>query len=268
MIKKLIIGGGVLTLLVVLIFGTGVFSYVRTSAGYIKDSVRCSVPVEFEIERARGLIDDLLPDLKRLMYSIAKHETEINHLNERIEKHRGHLAQKKEEILRLTSDLESGNGTYCYGGNEYTEEQVRFDLEQRLERYQRGEATLEDLEKIRTVRQRSLAADRQQLEATQAEKRNLEVAVEELEAKMQMIAAARASSSYEFDDSRLGQAKELIAELRTRLEVDEKLLAIEGHFDGEIPLDRPASEDIVKRVTKHFSEDAEIPVAEALASND
>src|SRR5512144_2347702 len=53
MIKKVLIGVGVVFLGAVLIFGRDAFSYVRTSVRHVKDSVRNSVPVQVEIERAR-----------------------------------------------------------------------------------------------------------------------------------------------------------------------------------------------------------------------
>ncbi len=266
MIKKLIIGGGVVCLAAVLLAGTGVVSYMRTSAGYLKDSVRDSVPAEFEIERARGMIDDLVPELKRNMYRIAKEETEVKRLTERIDKIEERLTIEKEQILRLTADLESANDDYRYAGRDYTEKQVRFDLANRLQRYKGGEATLTNLFQIHVAREQSLAAARQKLEGMQVQKRNLEVAVEELEAKVQMIAAAKASSNYEFDDSRMGRARELIADLRTRLEVDESLVFAESHFHGQIPLDETGSEDIVEEVANYFDQDNEIPLDDAIAS--
>ena len=58
MIKKVIIVAGVVLLVVILLFGTRAVSYVRTSAGYVKESVRDAVPIEFEIKRARGEIEN------------------------------------------------------------------------------------------------------------------------------------------------------------------------------------------------------------------
>ncbi len=53
MIKRIVIGGGTALLLSGLMFGRDAVSYVRTSAGWVKDSVSESVPVEFQIDRRK-----------------------------------------------------------------------------------------------------------------------------------------------------------------------------------------------------------------------
>jgi hypothetical protein len=44
MIRKALIGAGVTLLVGMFFFGRDVFSYVRTSAGYVKEAVTDSVP--------------------------------------------------------------------------------------------------------------------------------------------------------------------------------------------------------------------------------
>jgi hypothetical protein len=67
-----------------------------------------------------------------------------------------------------------------------------------------------------------------------------------------MVEAAQTTSDYKFDDSQLSRAKELVTDLRTRLEVAEKLVNAEGTFHDEIPLDQAAPENIVDQVTEYF----------------
>ena len=132
-------------------------------------------------------------------------------------------------------------------------DEVRTDLANRFERYKTGEATLASLKEIRNARQKSLVAARQKLEGMLASKRQLQVEVENLEARLQMIAAAKATSNYQFDDSQLGRVKELVANLRSRLEVAEKLVNAEVYYHDEIPLDKATPENIVEQVTEHFA---------------
>jgi hypothetical protein len=86
-----------------------------------------------------------------------------------------------------------------------------------------------------------------------AAKRKLEVDVENLEARLKMVEVAQTTSNYNFDDSQLGRAKELIGDLRTRLNVAEKMVNVEGEFHDEIPLSSPTNEDIVEQVTEYFT---------------
>ena len=253
MIRKLIFVGVGVTALGVIVFGTNVFSYVRTTAGYMKDGVAETIPVEFQIDRARGLIQDLLPEVRKNMHVIAKEEVEVQKLDEQIAQNETRLAKEKEQILKLKSDLSENKDSYNYGGRSYSAADVRQDLANRFERYKTGEATLSSLKQIRNARDKSLTAARQKLEGMLAAKRQLLVEVENLEARSQMVAAAKTTSSYQFDDSRLGNVKELIANLKTRMEVSEKLVNAEANFHDEIPLEKVVPENIESQVTEYFT---------------
>ena len=84
MIKRLIVVGGSALLLSTIVCGRDVWSYVRTSAGCLKDSVSNSVPMEFQLERARQMIKDLIPEVQKNMHAIAKEEVELQRLHPNI----------------------------------------------------------------------------------------------------------------------------------------------------------------------------------------
>ena len=84
-------------------------------------------------------------------------------------------------------------------------------------------------------------------------KRQLEVDVENLEAKYKTVQVAQTSAPFNIDDSELGRVKDLIAEVRTRLSVAEKLVNAQCDIDGEIPVAGPQTENIVDQVTEYFS---------------
>jgi len=253
MVKRIVLFGGVAVLVGALLFGRNAMSYVRTSFGYVSDAVQESVPVEFQIERARGMIRDLVPEVRKNMHVIAKEEIEVQRLDEQIAETQSRLAKEKDQLLRLKNDLSTNQVSFRYGGRTYTANEVRTDLANRFERYKTAEATLASLNEIRNARQKSLSAARQKLEGMLASKRQLQVDVENLEARLQMIAAAETTSQYQFDDSRLGRVKELVSNLRNRLEVAEKLVNAEVYYHDEIPLDKTVPENIVEQVTEHFA---------------
>ncbi len=264
MIKRLIIVGSGILLVGILLFGRDAVSYVRTSAGYVKDSVHESVPIEFQIDRARNMIKDLVPEVRKNMHIIAKEEVEVKRLEEQIARAAENLEKEKSHLMRLRTDLATGRDAFKYAGRSYTVEQVRTDLANRFERFKTSDATLASLQQIREARQKSLEAARQKLEGMLASKRQLEVEVENLEARVQMLAAAKATSECEFDDSRLGRVKELVQNLKTRLDVADRLVNAQNEFQGEIPLDTVAPEDIVDQVTEYFSD---VPGTHSIASD-
>lgn len=267
MIKKALVTAGGLTLLMVLFFGRDAASYLSTSFGWVKDSVRAQVPIEFEIERARRMVKSLVPDIRRNMHVIAQEEVEIERLDKEIAKTETTMTRDKAEILRLKTDLAGSQPIYQYAGRGYTSQQVKVDLANRFERYKTHDATLASLRDILTARRTSLDAARQKLEGMLVAKRNLEVEVENLEAKFKVIQVAQTTSEFNIDDSQLGRVKDLIAEVRARLNVAERLANSQTDLDSEIPLAEPESDDIVNEVTEYFSaEQAAATVADAQAS--
>jgi predicted nucleic acid-binding Zn-ribbon protein len=257
MVRRIILTAGGLGLVAVMFFGRDAFSYVKTSAGWVKESVKSSIPVEFEIERARKMVKDLVPDIRRNMHVIAQEEVELERLEKQIAETEASVARDREGIMRLKTDLTSASTAHTYNGRTYSVKQVKADLSNRFERFKTTDATLGSLKDIHAARKQSLEAARQKLEGMLAAKGRLEAEVQNLEARLKMVEVAQTTSNYQFDDSQLGRAKELIAEVRTRLNVAERLVNAETKFDGEIPLDANESEDIVEQVTEYFAPQAE-----------
>jgi chromosome segregation ATPase len=254
MVKKLLIAVGGVTVLTVFFFGRDAVSYVGTSVSKVQDWGKDAVPVEFEIERARKMVADLVPDIRKSMHVIAKEEVEVERLESQIATNDAALAKAKQEIVRLRDDVSSPRDCYTYNGKRYTVQQVKLDLANRFERYQTNDATLQSLREILDARQRSLQAARQKLDGMLAAKRQLEVDVENLEARMKMVQVAQTASDINVDDSNLARTKDLIAEIRTRLDVASRLVSAEGQYTGEINLDEPKAENIVEQVTEYFDE--------------
>jgi hypothetical protein len=83
-------------------------------------------------------------------------------------------------------------------------------------------------------------------------RRNLEVDVENLRAKHKLVQVAQATSDYQFDESQLSRAKELIADIRTQLDVAAKLANADVNVEVEIPLDETTPSDITDQVAEYF----------------
>ena len=68
-----------------------------------------------------------------------------------------------------------------------------------------------------------------------------------------MVAAAQTTSNHNFDDSHLSRVKELVGDLRTRLDVEERLVGAEGYYAAEIPVSEPSTENIMEQISLHFA---------------
>ena len=87
MIVKLAKGGllavGVLALGAGIIFGREAWSYATSSARSVRSAVKENVPIEFQLRRARDLVDDIIPEMHANIRLIAQQEVEIDALKRR-----------------------------------------------------------------------------------------------------------------------------------------------------------------------------------------
>jgi uncharacterized coiled-coil protein SlyX len=264
MVKKGIVVGTAALLLLGLLFGREGFSHVKTSLGWVRQSVRDSVPVDFEISRARQMIKDLDPEIHRNMHLIAKEEVEVKHLRDHLAEAEKNLVKNRSDIERLTSDLKRGDSSFVYCGKHYSSKQVETDLARRFEQYKVKEATLSKLTQVLAARDRGLDAGRDKLKAMQAAKGQLQVDVANLEARLEMVKVAQSTSEFNFDDSRLSRTKELVRDISCRIDVAEKLVNANTVSPGQINLDEEeAATDITEQITAYFeqSRDADASVA-------
>jgi hypothetical protein len=252
MIRKLVVTAIAVVVVGGLIVKSSLSSYVSTGYRRAADTVEQSVPMEFQIDRARNMVKDLEPEIRRSMHVIAKEEVEVAELDKRLETAVENAEQDKKEIMQLQSDLSSGKSVFRYAGHSYSEGQVKEDLARRFNRFKTVDGTIESLEQMRNARQRNLDAARQKLTAMIAAQRQLQVDVENLEAKLKLVEVAEASSDFQFDDSHLAQAKQLITDIRTRLDVASKLANADTNFQDEIPLDETDAEDVTEQVAEYF----------------
>lgn len=262
MLKKTIMVGGALLLLMGLFFGRDACSYLATTVGKVHQTVKNSVPVEFEISRARDMIESLKPEIEKNMHTIAKEEVAVAKLERQVRRAEEQLAKDRGDIFRLKSDLDTGTDNFVYAGRTYNASQVKADLANRFEYFKTSEATLDKLEQVLRARQSGLESAREKLEQMLAAKRQLEVDVENLEARMKMIEVAQTASEISFDDSRLSRTRELIDEINTRLDVADRLLNTNTQLFDRIPLDDPEAEsnDILEEITRHFENRPEVQV--------
>jgi septal ring factor EnvC (AmiA/AmiB activator) len=252
MIKKAFWVGAGAVFLLSLLFGRDAMSYVSTGYSRVRAVANDSVPLEFQLDRARQMIKDLDKPIQNSMHLIAKEEVEVAKLVRQVERNDKELATAKNEIMRLNGDLERGGSNYVYAGHTYSEKQVKDDLARRFERFQVSEQTTAKLRQILAAREKGLSAAREKLTAMEAAKRQLEVDVENLVAREKMIEVAKASSEINIDDSALARTRELIGDIGSRLDVAERLVNTDTQLHGEINLDEPEVSDITEKVTKYF----------------
>jgi hypothetical protein len=252
MIKKavlLLLGIGLVT---GVLFGRNAVSYVSTTYHRLTSTVEEAVPVDFQIERAQQMVRDLDPEIRRSMHVIAKEEVALEQLNQQLAGSQEKADKDKQDILRLQTDLGQNKSKYHYASRTYTSDEVKQDLARRFNRFKVCDDTLASMKQMRDARAKNLDAARQKLTAMINARRKLDVDVQNLEAKRKLVEVAQASSDYVFDDSQLARAKDLINDIRTRLDVAAKLANADVNVETEIPVRETAPADITDQVAQYF----------------
>lgn len=264
MIRRSLIGGSVGILLLGLAFGRDAVSYVTTSVGWVKTSVQENVPVEFQIERARKMVSDLEPEVRRNKHLIVKEEVSLEQLTQQVAALEKKQLQEKVSLLKMQGEVKTGEPVITLAGHQYSADQVKRDMTNRLERYKTNDETLFNLRRVLNARQNSLNAARAELEQMLASRGQLLAEVEKLEARQKMVTVAQTSSEFNLDNSVLARANQLVRDVETRLDVAERMLSADMEYAEAIPMEQPVSENIVEEVAKYFGD--QDPQVESVAA--
>ncbi|MFN9877415.1 MAG: hypothetical protein ACK557_02950 [Planctomycetota bacterium] len=273
MLKKATFMGLGLLLVGGLLFGSRIGPYAQTAVKKIRNTAEQSVPLTFQIDAARDQLKKIEPEIKNMVWQIAKEKAEIKRLEREVETQNASLTKKHEELLTLRNHLKSGETVYvATNGKAYTNARVEEDLRHRFSMYQTAEKTVDKSEQILDLRRKSLEQALAKLEQAQVHQRDLDIELENLNARQRMVAGAKTASSINIDDSQLARTKSLIDEISAKIDAEEEMLNLAPKYLGDIPVsegDVSADGDIAAEIDAYFSEGAEANLADGnLARND
>jgi chromosome segregation ATPase len=263
MLKKIVVGTCALALAGGLLLGSDALSYLRTFGGNVRKAVKSEISVEFELDRIRDEVDNLMPEIRNHMTIVAEQSVDVKDLDRELAEKEAALSKQKEAILALRSDLETGRDSFMYRAVSYTRGEVEADLAHRFESYCTAEDCVKRDRQILTAQRDTLRANQQKLDTMLSRKQDLIVKVAQLEARLKQVQAAEAVNSIEIDDSRLAHVEKLIKDMNRALDVRESVLETEGQVLGRIPVDEepaPQNASILGEIDSHFglsSESAE-----------
>jgi len=269
MVKKAILGAALSAGTSYLAFGTSAPSYVRTAFCRVRHNAKDAVPVQFEIDRARGEIANLEPAIKDNIEALARAEVDVEHLDREIVAVRSNLETEKKTLLVLRQRLETGDFRLAgHGHVNYTADEVKAELARRLDHYRNVNQILAEKEATLKARQKAVVAARKQLTEMAAQKQALLTKLEGIEAQLKMIEATKATNEFDFDSSALARAKQSVSDLEKRLEVLARRAEMEGRFaDAGIPVSLEPGRDVVKEIDDEFGPAATAPADKAVAKD-
>jgi flagellar biosynthesis chaperone FliJ len=230
LVKWAVIGTGGAVLVGGFVFGRDLVSYVSTGTRSVQTAVRDSVPIEFELRRAKDMVDDILPEMHANIRLIAQQEVEIESLRTDIGRSRKSLEDERVRLTSLRDALNKPAATFTLAGIDYSRDQVKEELARRLDLSQEAETVLAGKVRLLDNRTKSLAAAVQALNRTRQQKEMLVAQIASLESQNRLIQASSVGGNVAIDNSKLAQSQKLIQQIRDRLDVAERVMAHESKF--------------------------------------
>ena len=272
-IKSLkVLAAGVLGVAVVaggvaLVFGKEARSYLKSSAYGVRDIVKDNVPIEFELRRARDLLNDIVPEMHANIRLIAQQEVEVARLREEIEASKKSLGEEQARVQKLRAMLDTREVSFRVNNVAYERQELKEDLARRFDRYKEAEVVLAGKEKLLVSREKALKAGMQMLERTRGQKAELEQQIASLESQFRLVQAAGRGSRLDIDQSKLAQTQKLIDQIRKQLDISERVLAHEAKFtETSIPVDTVNEKELVNSIDEHFNHDGKVEGEQTVAA--
>ncbi len=253
LIKWGLIGAGGILVLGGLFFGRDLFSYASSGGKMIRSAVKDSIPVEFEIQRARGLLEDLIPEMHANLRTVASEEVEVASLEKDITKERDWVGTERGQIQKLRRDLNVHPVSNT--GGEREKEAVE-NLGLRFERFRTAELLLTGKEKLLRSRKLSLQAAIQRLGKTRLARVELNAQIASLEGQFRLLQAQGSMNDMRIDTTKLAQTQRLLADLKKRLEVAQRVLEHESRFSDDMPAPDITPESLAELIDAHFEKGA------------
>ena len=267
--KKLLIGGAVVLTLAVVIIGPQAFYHVEKAFAWARNEVEDSVPVEYRLEQAEEMIQDLGPEIDDCRKRVAEEEVELDYLEAEIARLGTTLEHDEDALRARNASLKAGREVFAVAGRSYSKRDMQHRVRLAFERFKQKRSLLTTKQRQHDVQTQAVSAARRKLDATIAKQQNLELMVEELRAQLLETQALRAQADrFEFDDSKLSEIEDILYKAKKDLDVTQKLLSQRQPADLDLP--EPAPErDVTADIDQYFRGDgAEGPAGLVPVSGD
>ncbi len=231
-------------------------SYAKTAWGKARACLERQVTPEFELDNLRRQVGELGPDMRKHFNAIASETVAVKNLKQEIKQVRDNLETQKDNIRVMNEDLKSGVQRIKYGEMYYSRDRIKAKLARDLVSCKRCADELKAKEALLEAKEEALQAAKEQLESIKQQKQDLEVQIAQMEAELKAVRLAQTRSNFRLDDSRLGQIKESLKNLRTRIDTERQEAELVAAYANEIPVEKKvkSAEDLSKEVEAFLSD--------------
>jgi hypothetical protein len=245
------------------LFGSDLVSYVGSSCRSVSLVVKENIPVEFQIRRARDLLDETGPEMQKNIRLIAEEEVDIASLRSDITQANQSLAAEKVRLQSLRDDLGTNQSTFTIGEFSYSRPQLTQELAQRFASYKEGENSLQQKQQLLENREGALAAANQAMQIASDQRAGLQSEIDALEVHYRLIQATAVGTDVQVDNTKLAQAEKVVGDVRRQLAISERMLAEEVKFAHAVPADATSEKDLLTQVDAYLSGTPPVAVTDA-----
>lgn len=254
MVKKVVLGTAGLFVASGFVFGRDLWSYLATAGSSMKSAVRDSVPLEFELARAKELLTKIDPEMNRAKKLVVEQQVEIEDLNKKISQRADNAADHRLAVMTRSEQLKSGKETFLISNQTYSAEQLTDDLRRRFETLKVVESTMQEEQKLLARKQEALKANQSKLDLMRTAKDDLARQIEILQARLEKVRATEEVKNIRVDESEFNSVRALIDQLDKQLKVRERVADAESRpSDGLIPVeDKVSRTGLLDEVDAHL----------------
>lgn len=237
------------------LFRGSFLSYVQTSSRMVQKAAQDSVSVEFELQRARDMVDEILPQLQANVRLIAEDEVEIATLKKDIAASQEKLVQRQEKLTQLRGKMNVQQVSYRVGDHEISRDHMTQQLSQQFSRYREAELILDSKEQLLQTRQKSLQNAMLMHDRAKHQKLQLEQKIEALIAQHRLVKSSSIGTQVAVDGSQLNRADQLLAQIQRRLDVSQRVLAHESDLhEIQLDTDEVDETELLAEFDEYFTE--------------
>lgn len=252
MFKKLAVGAALLVVGAGLLFGTRATTYVQTAWNRVTGAVQDAVPVEFELDRARQMLENAGPAIEKQQRLVVEQEVKLERMAEEIAKLEDNLDTEKLAVLKLRDQLGKKLASYEIAGRSYSQDDLRAELNHRFETFKRNEELLDTRQEEYQARADRLIAAKDKVQAMVRDQDSLALQIEKLEAKLEAIKAKKVRDELKIDDSEIGEIRQVLERLEDKLEVEERIVESNGKPVSRVPVEEIVPSDLETQIDQHF----------------
>lgn len=273
MFKSVFLIGLGLFLVAFLLFGSSAGNFISSSVKHVRGEVADNIPIEFELERAKNLLEEIIPEMTANIQLISQEEVEIAALKSEIDSNIKPLALERRQIEDMSQQMAMQKTVYKVGGHQFTRQEMTEELSNRFERFKESEVLQQSRSKMLETRQQALVNAIQKLSNTRQNKQLLENKIAALESQYRLIQASSVGTAYSIDNSSIAKTEKLIGQIKKRLDVAERVLANKGKFlekqvAGGAETNEIDDVELISQINDYFNPDLQGSTADQYAGVD